>query len=374
MNNKIFKFNAKIENVNYYIERMDRDKKINWKNLNINDETPSFLLEIDETFIGISKWVSPKRTRSEPFSRVYKTLGELKKITIIPIQKDEGFNGDHDQINATTLAWMNLLGVYIILAYYSDADRNKNKTNKITNQKLDNKYIIGMIKEIMSYQSDAHHWNNFHFTRDFEKINTISRLKYKEIGAKLDVKMHLFQEKEVEIFVMDDFIKKSNLKSEQAVLRELKTIHKFESLDKGTKKGMLIISNFYNGIYNLTCDEVIFDANTHIYTLQESKNTTKSYLPSKEEINDALFKTLLFSNIDNLYLEKEEVKFEIRIKLTSNKINGEIILPAKKLVIMDFLDKNKKLDPKYIDILNKESKNRTQQTNKPFSIKIKSNE
>ena len=36
---------------------------------------------------AISKWVSPKRTRSYPYERVYDTLATAKKITVIPIIK-----------------------------------------------------------------------------------------------------------------------------------------------------------------------------------------------------------------------------------------------------------------------------------------------
>lgn len=42
--------------------------------------------------IALSKWVSPKRTRSYPYSRVYDTFdcGASKVATIIPLIKDEG--------------------------------------------------------------------------------------------------------------------------------------------------------------------------------------------------------------------------------------------------------------------------------------------
>ena len=41
--------------------------------------------------LAFSKWVSPKRTRTYPFPRIYDTLGlSTKKVTIIPVIKDEG--------------------------------------------------------------------------------------------------------------------------------------------------------------------------------------------------------------------------------------------------------------------------------------------
>ena len=56
---------------------------------------------------------------------------------------------------------MSLLGVYVIVGYYQDAEENLRNTNKpkITNQVFDSKYIKEKIKELKSYQSDPLHWN-----------------------------------------------------------------------------------------------------------------------------------------------------------------------------------------------------------------------
>ena len=63
---------------------------------NINKIPSSCLLKDGRTSFALSKWVSPKRTRSYPYERVYNTLNVSKKITVIPIIKDEGFDGDRD--------------------------------------------------------------------------------------------------------------------------------------------------------------------------------------------------------------------------------------------------------------------------------------
>ena len=62
-----------------------------------------------------SKWVTPKRTRSYPFARIYNTFHlNTKKATIIPIIKDEGAGTqNNDRINFITFSWMNLLNIYI---------------------------------------------------------------------------------------------------------------------------------------------------------------------------------------------------------------------------------------------------------------------
>lgn len=61
-------------------------------------KSASFVLDVgDNKQIAISWWVSPKRTRSYPYARVYDTLSfQGKKVTIIPILKDEGVEGDRD--------------------------------------------------------------------------------------------------------------------------------------------------------------------------------------------------------------------------------------------------------------------------------------
>lgn len=55
--------------------------------------------------LAFSKWVSPKRTRTYPFARIYNTFHfNTKKITIIPIIKDEGAGTlNNDRINFITL-------------------------------------------------------------------------------------------------------------------------------------------------------------------------------------------------------------------------------------------------------------------------------
>ena len=86
--------------------------------------------------LAFSKWVSPKRTRSYPFARIYNTFHfNTKKVTIIPIIKDEGAGTqNNDRINFITFSWMNLLNIYIILAWYEDAERKPGTIGRITNQ------------------------------------------------------------------------------------------------------------------------------------------------------------------------------------------------------------------------------------------------
>ena len=95
----------------------------------------AFLLNVNKNQVAISWWVTPKRTRSYPYQRVYDTLSfSGKKITIIPILKDEGKDGERDYLQWDTISLMSLLGIYVIIAYYSDAKKNPKYDNKITGQ------------------------------------------------------------------------------------------------------------------------------------------------------------------------------------------------------------------------------------------------
>ena len=122
--------------------------------------------------LAFSKWVSPKRTRSYPFARIYNTFHfNTKKVTIIPIIKDEGAGTENnDRINFITFPWMNLLNIYIILAWYEDAERKPSTTDRITNQILNAESVREKLFEVSQYRMTALHWNTTHFEKDFASI------------------------------------------------------------------------------------------------------------------------------------------------------------------------------------------------------------
>jgi len=151
----------------------------------------SFVLNLEgNKSIALSWWVSSKRTRSYPYARVYDTLNfEGKKVTIIPIIKDEGKDGDRDFLQWDTISLMSLLGVYVIIAYYKSAEKSSRYNNKITNQKFDLEYIKNELNFILSYQSDALHWN----LSQIEKISNVANEAlncYEEISKSTGVEMH----------------------------------------------------------------------------------------------------------------------------------------------------------------------------------------
>ena len=114
---------GKITGIKYQVLFTEVLKEVKIKNFDINEMPSSCLLKSNKHTFAISKWVSPKRTRSYPFERVYNTLHISRKITVIPVVKDEGAKGDRDFIQWDTVSLMSLLDVFVIFAYYDNAEK-----------------------------------------------------------------------------------------------------------------------------------------------------------------------------------------------------------------------------------------------------------
>lgn len=95
---------GKITGLKYKILLSDELKQIDVKDFDINEVPSACLVTDDQNIFAVSKWVSPKRTRSYPFERVFNTLHVSKKITVIPVVKDEGARGDRDFIQWDTVS------------------------------------------------------------------------------------------------------------------------------------------------------------------------------------------------------------------------------------------------------------------------------
>lgn len=283
----------------------------------------SFILNIDkENKVAISWWVSAKRTRSYPYTRVYDTLGfSGKKITIIPVVKDEGKKGDRDFLQWDTVSLMSLLGVYVIIAYYVDAEpskKKKYKTSKITEQRFDIPYIKQEIKKLLSYQSDALHWN----LARIEKVGEIGKKAlrfYDRISKKLKIEMHSKQSAEKRITELlrgkDEFMKLSRMLAEKAQRRERLTIQPKENL-AGTK-AIITIQNYLGGYYYFTLDEAEIKGNNVF--LIEGKHSKNSSLPSLGDIKDGLLKMILFTNLEDVKIDGKNYNPTAVLKLTTKK-------------------------------------------------------
>jgi hypothetical protein len=298
----------------------------------------SFILKINkENKVTISWWVSAKRTRSYPYARVYDTLGfSGKKITIIPIVKDEGKEGDRDFLQWDTVSLMSLLGIYVIVAYYSEAEPSKRYKNKITNQRFDTNYLKKQIKNILSYQSDALHWNISHID-NAGRIGQKALEAYDKISKKLKVEMHSRQSAEKRINELlkgkEEFMSLSRTLAEKAQKRERLTVQPKENLF-GTK-AIITIQNYLGGLYYFTADEVEVRGNNVF--LIEGKHSKTNSLPSLEDIKDGLLKMILFTNLEDVKADGEKYKPIAVLKLTVENHFNENQLSSSQREILKLL-------------------------------------
>lgn len=311
----------------------------------VNTVAPYGLIKSPLNDIAYSKWVSPKRTRSYPFARIYNTYNSSKVITIIPVIKDEGKDGDRDRIQYSTISWMNLLNVYIVLAYYDTAEKStksgQGSKDKLSYQKFNNEFVKAQIDEILAYRQSALHWNKNlfeeRFTQIFEQALDCYNSIYNSTGVKIHSRrgMNKYLQKIVEEF--EEFKNISLKSSQNASKREALTSHELEYLVDGLK-ATFSIENYLGGIYYLTPDEIFYKDN--IYIIQESKNTSQHSLPKLPDIQDGLFKLILFSNLDTLILNEQSVNFTSKLKLTGKNVVGSIVFPASSTEIELFLQAN----------------------------------
>ncbi|MBE0410558.1 MAG: hypothetical protein IBX69_12590 [Anaerolineales bacterium] len=280
-----------------------------------------FLRMDDNNKLAISRWVSPKRTRSYPYSSVYDTMQYSgKKVTIIPIFKDEGQLGDRDFLQWDTISLMSLLGVYAIISYYSNAELNSpsRKKSKITNQQFDLDHIRSNLNKLMVYHLDALHWNLNQLTHVGD-IGNYAIKAYRRISKELDISMHSFKNAERKVSILqkeaESFKKRSRELAAAAASREVHVINPSEKLSG--KKGRITITNYVGGEYHLTVDEVWFkDENT--LQLVEGKHTSSNLFPSISDIKDGFVKMILFTNLENVMIANKFYQHESVMKLTSS--------------------------------------------------------
>ncbi len=351
----VIHFKGFIRDIRYRAYLVEELPKYNLDTFLINSATPAGLLETPDGTIGFSKWVSPKRTRSYPFERIYKTYNAPKIITVIPIIKDEGIEGDLDKIQASTISWMNLLNIYIVLGYYDTATNSRRYKGKITAQQLNEAHIRAQIQEILAYKQSALHWNRsliedrFHIT--FEQALDA----YEDISQRTGVPMHPHRSLRTYAANLQEDLQqfwiRSLRASRGAALRESRTLHTLEYLGAGFK-GVFEIENYLGGTYHLTADEILTEDG--ITVIQESKNASRHPLPSVSDIRDGLFKLILFSNIDRLETEAGEFLFKTRLKLTGQGIRGVLRFPCHDDELENFGAINRGIvKPRHLDIMDK---------------------
>jgi hypothetical protein len=329
---------GKITGIKYKVLLTEYLKEVDIEDFDINEMPSACLLNDNKYSFAISKWVSPKRTRSYPFERVFNTLHISKKITVIPIVKDEGAIGDRDFIQWDTVSLMSLLDVFVIFAYYEKAEK---AGLKITNQQFNNKYVLAKIKEIEQYHSSALHWNLNELNTNLHNLIDIVKIAYTKIEQSSGVKLHSstgldnFKEKigkDVSLFMAF-----SRGKAEQAQAREFVTFQPKESLST-LSKAKVTITNYLGGQYYLTVDEILLTKDK--VSLIEGKHSKNAILPSKGDIKDGLLKMILYSNLSKVSTNGQKIKSEAVLCLTSTKLKGSITSLTAKEELSYFFDQN----------------------------------
>lgn len=317
--------------------------------LDINAADVAGIIEIaDDISFAYAKWKSPKPSRTYPSAGIYKIYHlQTKRVAVIPVIKDEGNDTrNNDRLSSMTLARMNLTDVYIILAWYESAEPHPTRGgNRISNQLLNNEFVVERMHEIKRAQKSALHWNTAHFKRDFEYVWRQAVASYQKISRQLGLEMHS-AERHLAIleqylvdgkFSLQAFAHHSSKRSAAAARRESMTTHDLEHLTDGGKAYIEMV-NLQGGIYHLTVDEVFWEDGRLI--IQESKNASKNKMPSLGDIQDGLFRNILFYSIDELYLDGQQIEFATRLKLTGI-IRGVLKLPDDgEAAIESFADEN----------------------------------
>ncbi|MFW6273028.1 MAG: hypothetical protein ACOC2U_04550, partial [bacterium] len=136
----------------------------------------------------------------------------------------------------------------------------------------------------------------------------------------------------------DNFMSTSRHKAQQAQNRENLTVQPKESLSTLTK-ATITIKNFLGGEYYFTTDEIIIDEN-NIYLI-EAKHASKAKLPSFNDIKDGLLKMILYTNLEEVYVEDTKYNPKPTLRLTSTFLIGKITSNDNNKSINAFIKKNK---------------------------------
>jgi hypothetical protein len=311
-----------VEKINYKQFVNDNLRESKLENFDINKATGAFMLSNNAEKIAVSRWISPKRSRSYPYERVYDTLAHSgRKATIIPVVKDEGLGGERDFLQWDTISLLSLLDVHVVLAYYDAAEKNLKRSDQITSQKFDNNYITARLNELFDFKGSAREWNE----REAKQLKNVfekAKLAYQKISK--DTKTYLHDETALNELIKftetpQKFIEFSRLKSQKAQSREFVTTQPKEALSTDTK-AKVTINNSLFGKYFFTCDETKIEPK--IVYLIEAKHSQRAKFPSRNDIKDGLIKMMLYTNLTNIKVGSKSYGLKVQIRLTSSQLKG----------------------------------------------------
>ncbi len=304
----------------------------------------SFILRTERDEYALSQWTSPKRTRTFPFARVYDTLCRKNRVTLIPFCKDEGADGDRDFLQWDTVSLMSLFNVYVIVCYYSGAEKNtrpgQTHKNKISKQIFDYNYVGKKLNELQDYHSSALHWN----LKQMEQLSEVAELTlnaYREISNKIGVSLHgeagIESRIEVAKQKASKFRELSRKLAQEAQIRETLTEQPKERTIG--EKAVITLKNLLGGMYYWTTDEC-FVLDDCVF-LVEKKHSGRKLVPSQNDIKDAFIKLALFSNINSLRYNDRKMSYYSAVGLTSETVLGVLHSKMRDEEIEEFFSTNK---------------------------------
>lgn len=337
---------AEIESVRYKPLVNDDLRTIKSENFDINAAPGAFLLAAGASkTIAVSRWISPKRTRSYPYERVYDTLAyrDGVKASVIPVVKDEGLGGDRDFLQWDTISLLSLLDVYFIPAFYTRAEKNAKRSDRIAAQKLDGADAAAQLIELSKFSGTARQWNEQQ-ARRLKSVFEKARAAYREISKQTKTYLHdeTALNELIELLAgaapAADFAEYSRRKALRGQSRELSSIQPKEALATDSK-GAVTITNLAGGKYFFTCDETRVEDKTLF--LIEAKHSRRAILPSENDIKDGLVKMMIYTNLQNVRVEGAgKVSAKAVLRLTSSSMSGALGSNAAEAEIAAFLAAN----------------------------------
>ena len=299
-------------------------KEFAFENFDVNRAPPAFIVGDGKTRLAASRWVSPKRTRSYPYERVYNTLTNQKRVAVIPVLKDEGKNGERDFLAWDTISLLNLLEVHAVLSYYDRATKSPRRTDSLIDQQFDNNFVVAKLKEVAATKLTAFEWN-LRELKDLPKTVELAKIAYRKISAQTKVELHdetgLIKFERKLTADAAGFLNFSREKSARAQTREFLTDQPKESLPTNTKS-RITIQDYLGGKYFFTVDEAVLENDT-LYLI-ESKHNQGDKLTGTSDLKDGLVKMILYRNLVDVKRNGKPIKFLPVLRLTASQMQSRV--------------------------------------------------
>jgi hypothetical protein len=325
-------------------------RELSPENFDINRAPPSFVISDGNRKLAVSRWISPKRTRSYPYERVYNTLVFPKRAAVIPVLKDEGKDGERDFLQWDTFSLMNLLEVYVVLGYYDQATKSPRKADSLVAQQYNREFVAAKLKELSQSNLSAVEWN-LRELKNLKQTIEKARAAYQKISEETGVRLHNPQgletfERKLSGDILQ-FLEFSRQKSQKAQTREFLTDQPNETLTTRTKS-RITISDYLGGKYFYTVDEAVFENGT-LYLI-ESKHNQGGKLTGTGDIKEGLVKMIVYRNMVDVRRNGKPVKFIPVLRLTASQMQGSISSEAKPEDLAKFIELNR-FDRKQAELL-----------------------